>query len=182
MGDKFRQLSNKHIEFISRQSLFFVGTAADDGLINVSPKGLDSLRVIDESRVAWLNLTGSGNESAAHVAENGRMTIMFCSFDRQPMILRLFGKARVIHHRDERWDELIHLFPPHPAPRQVFEMDINMVLTSCGYGVPLYELKQERGTLAKWAVNKGPDGIEDYWREKNRLSLDEKPTGIFEDV
>lgn len=182
MGDKYKQLNKKHIEFISRQSLFFVGTAASDGLINVSPKGLDSLRVIDESRVVWLNLTGSGNESAAHVAENGRMTIMFCSFDRQPLILRLFGNALVVHQRDKRWTDLINLFPPHPGPRQIFEMNINMVLSSCGYGVPLYDLQQQRTTLTKWAANKGPHGIEDYWREKNRLSLDEKPTGIFEDV
>ncbi len=179
MGDKYQQLSEKHIDFISRQSLFFVGTAASDGLINVSPKGMDSFRVIDESRVMWLNLTGSGNESAAHVAENSRMTIMFCSFDRQPMILRLYGEATVVHIHDEHWKALVQRFPPHPGPRQIFDLKINMVLSSCGYGVPLYELKEERQTLTRWAEKKGRDGIEEYWREKNMLSLDEKPTKIL---
>lgn len=180
MGDRFHQLNDKHIDFISRQSLYFVGTAARDGLINVSPKGMDSFRVIDETKVIWLNLTGSGNESAAHVSAFNRMTIMFCSFDRQPMILRLFGEATVVHRRDERWNDLVRNFPPQTGARQIFELDIKMVLTSCGYGVPLYELKEERQTLNKWAEKKGLDGIEEYWREKNMLSLDGKPTRILD--
>ena len=179
MGEKYKQLSDSHIKFISKQSMFFVGTAAAQGLINVSPKGMDTFRVIDESKVIWLNLTGSGNESATHVAESNRMTIMFCSFDIQPMILRLFGEASVIHPRDERWNELIDYFPAHPGARQIFELDINMVLRSCGFGVPLYELKGERSILSKWAEDKGQDGIEEYWRERNQESLEHKSTGIM---
>ena len=111
MGDRFEKLSDKHIDFISRQHVFFVGTAADEGFINVSPKGMDTFRVIDETSVAWMNLTGSGNETAAHVLENGRMTVMFCSFEKQPIILRLYGHASVVHPADDQWTELLGLFP-----------------------------------------------------------------------
>src|SRR5210317_282022 len=116
--------------------MYFVATAGAEGMVNLSPKGMDSLRVLDDATVAWLNLTGSGNESAAHVLENGRMTIMFCSFGKQPLIMRLYGRARVVHRRDEEWARLLDLFPEYPSARQVFVMDIQMVQTSCGYGVP----------------------------------------------
>lgn len=182
MADRYPALEEDHIRFIGKQHLFFVGTAGSDGYINVSPKGMDSFRVIGPLEVAWLNLTGSGNESAAHVLENGRMTVMFCSFDKQPLIMRLYGQARVIHPRDEEWEALSGLFPDSVGARQVFRLVLDLVQTSCGYGVPRFDLKSERQTLTKWASQKGPEGIDQYWREKNTVTLDGKPTGIFGDI
>ena len=179
MAERFEKLEDKHIEFIGRQHIFFVGTAGAEGFVNVSPKGMDSLRVIDSGTVAWLNLTGSGNETAAHVLENGRMTIMFCSFDKQPLIMRLYGQAQAVHPRDSRWEELSERLPSYTGARQFFVLDVEMVQTSCGYAVPFYELKGERSTLTKWADNHGPKGIQQYWNDKNTLSLDGKNTGIF---
>lgn len=179
MADRFSQLDEKHIAFIQNQHIYFVGTAGKEGFVNVSPKGMDSFRVIDETKVVWLNLTGSGNETAAHVLENQRMTVMFCSFDKQPQILRLYGNANVIHQRDEKWSEAIALFPDYVGARQLFELDISLVQTSCGYAVPFYEHKGERPTLRKWADNHGREGIEKYWKKKNILSLDDKETGIL---
>jgi len=182
MAERFSSLQNEHIRFIREQHLFFVGTAGGEGFINVSPKGMDTFRVTGPSEVVWLNLTGSGNESAAHVAENGRMTIMFCSFGKQPLIMRLYGQARVIHPRDVDWPALLDLFPADVGARQVFRLAVELVQTSCGYAVPRYDLRGERPTLSKWAAQKGLDGIEQYWRDKNTLSLDGKATGLFEDV
>ncbi len=181
MGDQFEALTDKHIDFISDQHLFFVGTAAADGYVNVSPKGMDTFRVIDASRVVWLNLTGSGNETAAHVRQNNRMTVMFCSFDKHPRILRLYGTAAVIHPRDPEWAEFIERFPEYLGARQLFDLSIELVLSSCGYAVPQYELVGDRQTLTKWADNRGRDGIKAYWQERNTESLDQRPTGIVED-
>lgn len=180
MGQKFTQLETKQIEFIQKQHLFFVGTAGAAGRVNVSPKGMDTLRVIDNQRVVWLNLTGSGNESAAHVAENGRMTLMFCSFERAPLILRLYGQAQVLHPRDEQWGSYLALFPAYAGARQLFELTIDLVQTSCGFAVPFFEYTGERETLASWADQKGEEGLTQYWHEKNQLSLDEQPTYIFD--
>ncbi len=182
MSERFERLNDKHIEFIKSQHLYFVGTAATEGRINVSPKGLDSFRIINNNTVAWLNLTGSGNETAAHILENPRMTVMFCSFNKQPLILRLYGKSTVHHTRDDRWSELYSLFPDSPGARQIFELKIDLVQTSCGYAVPLYELKNERPTLTKWVEKKGSKEVQNYWKEKNMVSLDGKQTAIFEDV
>lgn len=179
MAERFTRLDEKLKAFIRAQHLYFVGTAGAQGHVNVSPKGMDSFRILDDSTVVWLNLTGSGNETAAHVLENGRMTVMFCSFDKQPLIMRLFGLATVIHPRDARWAELSALFPAHPGARQVFVLALELVLTSCGYGVPYYRLEGERPTLTKWAENRGEAGIRDYWAEKNTKSIDGKDTGIF---
>ena len=178
MAEQFERLEDEHVQFIGRQQLFFVGTAGTEGRVNISPKGMDSFRVVAPDRVAWLNLTGSGNETAAHVLENGRMTILFCSFERQPLIMRLYGVARAIHPRDQRWQELEQLFPDYPGGRQVFEMDLELVQTSCGYAVPHYQYQGERDTLVKWSEKRGQSGIETYWRERNGVSLDGKDTGI----
>ena len=120
MAEKFPALTEEHVAFIRKQFLFFVGTAGAEGHVNVSPKGMDTFRITHPSEVIWLNLTGSGNESAAHVLENGRMTVMFCSFDKQPLIMRLYGQASVIHPRDDDWTRLIGLFPDHAGARQIF--------------------------------------------------------------
>jgi hypothetical protein len=180
MAERFPALQDQHIRFIREQHLFFVGTAGSEGYINVSPKGMDTFRVTGPSQVVWLNLTGSGNESAAHVAENGRMTIMFCSFGKQPLIMRLYGQATVVHPRDDTWPALLGLFPADVGARQIFQLRLDLVQTSCGYAVPRYELKGERPTLTKWAQQKGPDGITQYWHEKNTVSLDGRATAIFE--
>jgi hypothetical protein len=178
VAEQFERLEDEHVQFIGRQQLFFVGTAGTEGRVNISPKGMDSFRVVAPDRVAWLNLTGSGNETAAHVLENGRMTILFCSFERQPLIMRLYGVARASHPRDQRWRELEQLFPDYPGGRQVFEMDLDLVQTSCGYAVPHYQYQGERDTLVKWSEKRGQSGIETYWRERNGVSLDGKDTGI----
>ncbi|MEJ2680692.1 MAG: pyridoxamine 5'-phosphate oxidase family protein, partial [Gammaproteobacteria bacterium] len=149
---------------------------------NVSPKGMDSFRLISDSKVVWLNLTGSGNETAAHVLEQGRMTIMFCSFDKQPLILRLYGQANVIHPRDHEWAHLAKLFPAHMGARQLFEVNLTLVQTSCGYAVPYYNFVGERPTLTAWTEHKGHEGIHRYWREQNATSLDGKNTGILDDT
>lgn len=178
MAKQFDELLPEHTDFINAQHLFFVGSAGAEGFVNVSPKGMDSLRVLGPNRLIWLNLTGSGNETAAHVLENGRMTIMFCSFDKQPLILRVYGRAEVIHPRDNSWDDLADHFPDYLGARQIFDLGIELVQTSCGFAVPYYDFQGERDTLTNWASKKGADGLEEYWMEKNQLSLDGKTTGI----
>ncbi|MEH6686868.1 MAG: pyridoxamine 5'-phosphate oxidase family protein [Halopseudomonas sabulinigri] len=178
MSQKYAELQAEHRDFIAEQHLFFVGSAAADGMVNVSPKGMDSLRVLGPNRLVWLNLTGSGNETAAHVLELPRMTIMFCSFDKQPLILRVYGKAEVVYPDHPKWPELIQQFPQYTGARQLFDLDIELVQTSCGFAVPFYEFKAERDTLTKWADGRGKDGVEAYWSEKNLLSLDGKDTGM----
>lgn len=159
--------------------MFFVGTAGVDGRVNVSPKGLDSLRILDSRKLVWVNYTGSGNETAAHILESNRMTLMFCAFEGAPNIVRLYGKAQMIYPRDSEWSGLIELFPPVPGSRQIFSMDIDSVATSCGYSVPKMDFVEERDTLEKWAEKKGPDGVEQYWHEHNVKSIDGRPTNIF---
>lgn len=179
MAERHPQLLDDHIAFIQRQHLFFVATAGAEGSINLSPKGMDSLRVLSPRRVAWLNLTGSGNETATHLRENSRMTLMLCSFNKQPLILRLYGEARTVYPRDDDWQELAALFPDFTGARQIFDVQLSLVQTSCGYAVPHYSFDSERKTLDKWALNKGRDGVEAYWSEKNQTSLDGLPTGIL---
>jgi len=182
MAERFNQLNEKQIEFIKQQRIFFVGTAGAEGTVNVSPKGMDTLRVVNEHQVVWLNLTGSGNETSAHVQENGRMTIMFCSFAKQPLILRLYGQANVIHPRDSIWQELSSLFDEYVGARQFFQLNLDLVLTSCGHAVPFFEYRGERDLLRKSAERRGQAGIEEYWREKNQISLDGKPTNILKNA
>ncbi len=179
MGKLYTQLNGELTEFIRRQKIFFVGTAAADGRVNVSPKGLDTLSVLTEDRVVWLNLTGSSNETAAHLRENDRITLMFCAFEGDPLILRLYGHARTFHPHDAEWDSLITLFPAIPGARQLIDVSVDLVQTSCGFGVPFFEFKAEREQLEKWAEKKGPEGVRQYWVEKNRMSLDGRPTGII---
>ena len=181
MAERFSQLNDKHIDFINRQHMYFVGSAAADGFVNVSPKGMDSLRVLGPNRLIWLNLTGSGNETAAHLLEIPRMTIMFCSFDKQPLILRIYGTATAVHPRDGAWGQLSSQFPDYTGARQVFDLDIELVQTSCGYAVPHYEHKGDRQTLDNWADKKGREGIQAYWEEKNTRSLNDRETGILVD-
>lgn len=178
MGQQYSQLSEQHIRFIAHQRIFFVGTATAESRVSVSPKGMDSLRVLDPGRVVWLNVTGSGNETSAHVQHNPRMTIMFCAFDGDPLIMRLYGTAKVIHNGDPEWADLFPLFKPLPGARQLFDVTIDLVQTSCGMAVPRLALVEDRELLNDWAVKKGPDGIAQYWAEKNQSTIDGIPTNI----
>lgn len=180
MGKRYDALTESDIDFIGKQMIFFTGTAAADGRVNVSPKGMDSLRVLSPTRVVWLNLTGSGNETAAHVQLDPRMTIMFCSFEGAPLILRLYGNAKAIHQNDAAWGELYPLLKPLPGARQIFDLSIDLVQTSCGFGVPFFDYAGEREPLNAWATRKGADGLQRYWAEKNQLSIDGLPTHIVE--
>lgn len=178
MGKRYSEIPAKLRQFIQAQKIFFVGTAGAKGRVNISPKGMDSLRILDANRVVWLNVTGSGNETAAHVQENPRMTLMFAAFESDPMILRLYGQAKSIHHTDAAWSELFPLFPALPGARQLFDLTIDLVQTSCGMGVPLLDYAGDRDNLNNWATKKGTDGVEKYWRDKNQVSLDGQPTHI----
>lgn len=178
MGKRYQALETAHIDFIRRQHIFFVATAAWEGTVNLSPKGLDSLRVLNKNRIIWLNVTGSGNETSAHVQQNPRMTIMFCAVEDKPLILRAYGQARVIHPKDSDWSLLYPRFNPLPGARQIFDLDIELVQTSCGMGVPLFDFVGQREELIEWGEHKGEDGIKEYWRDKNQASLDGLPTNI----
>lgn len=178
MAHRFAKLSDKHIEFINAQKIFFVGTATADSRVNVSPKGMDSFRVLGNSRVAWLSVTGSGNESSAHVQQDPRMTIMFCAFDGPPLVLRLYGVAKVVHRTDPDWNELFCRFVPLPGARQIFDVTVDLVQTSCGMAVPYFSYTGDRELLSDWAEKKGVEGIKRYWEEKNQTSIDGIPTHV----
>ena len=167
-------------KFIEAQNVFFVATAASDGRVNLSPKGMDSLRVLGTNRIVWLNLTGSGNETAAHMLEHSRMTLMFCAFSGDALILRTYGMATVCHPGDDNWNELADLFPKLAGSRQIFELTIDLVQTSCGTGVPFMDFQSQRADkeLVPYFDELGIDGTRAFWDRKNTVSLDGKPTGI----
>lgn len=179
MAQRYSEISDKLKQFIENQKIFFVGTATADSRVSISPKGMDSLRVLGKNRVAWLNVTGSGNETAAHIQENPRSTIMFAAFEGDPMILRLYGDAKVIHKYDPEWNELFSFFNPIPGARQIFDLAVDLVQTSCGMAVPFFDYAGEREQLRNWAIKKGEEGLKMYWQEKNQVSLDGKPTNIM---
>ena len=180
MAKFYEGITDELKQFIAEQHLFFVATAPENGRINLSPKGMDCFQVLDPNRVAYLNVTGSGNETAAHLLQNSRMTIMFCSFGKRPLVLRLYGQGQAIHAYDAEWDEMSVHFEPLPGARQIYVMAVASVQTSCGFAVPLYDFQGERETLRKWAVTKGEDGLQGYREEKNVASIDGDPTFLFE--
>lgn len=181
MAKFYEDLNETLIKFINKQKVFFVATAATDGRINLSPKGYDSLRILGPTRIAWLNLTGSGNETAAHLIDQNRLTLMFCAFEDPPLILRVYGSAKTIHLDEPGWSELYEGFEDFVGARQIFDVTVQSVQTSCGFGVPLFEFAGERKKLLDSAAKKGSDGIADYWAEKNLMSIDGKPTGMPHD-
>lgn len=181
MAKQFDAFDDTHRDFIAEQPVFFVGTAAPEGRVNVSPKGMDSLRVLGPNRLIWVNVTGSGNETAGHLRAANRMTIMWCSFDARPMILRAYGRARTLHPRDADFDALAAQLPPLPGTRQIFDMSVEMVQTSCGYAVPFMSFDKERPVLRHWAEAKGPDGLHEHWRTRNQTTIDDLPTGVLTD-
>ena len=180
MGKQYLEISDKNTRFINEQKIFFVGTATNESRINISPKGMDSFKVLGPNRVVWLNVTGSGNETAAHIQEHDRMTIMFLAFDGSPNTLRLYGQAKVIHKNDEQWDELISHFDSLPGARQIFDMSVDLVQNSCGMSVPLYTYEEDRNQLNNWANNQGEEGIKKYWEKKNQKTIDGLETKILE--
>jgi len=180
MGKFYTEIPDHQQEFIKKQHMFFVATAplGANGHINLSPKGMDSFRVLSANRVAYMDIVGSGNETSAHTLENGRITFMFCAFEGPPIILRLYGKGYPVIPGDAEWEELALNFELVMSTRQIIVADIDMVQTSCGYVVPYYEYTGERDTMEKWVANKGIEGLEVYKAEKNLVSIDGLPTAL----
>jgi hypothetical protein len=145
MGQQYTELNDTLIDFIEQQKLYFIGTATASSRVNISPKGMDSLCVLNKNRVIWLNLTGSGNETAAHIEDMSRMTIMFAAFEGNPLILRLYGKAKAVHQNDAEWEALYAHFDPSVGARQIFDLTIDLVQSSCGMAVPFFDYVEERG-------------------------------------
>lgn len=176
MGQVLDEINEVMTTWMEDQPIFFVASApSDGGHVNVSPKGHDSFRVLGPLSVAYLDLTGSGAETIAHVRENGRLTVMFCAFQGPPRVLRLFGTGLSHQVGTARFDELVSRFPDLPGTRAIVELEIERIQSSCGYAVPFMELVEERPTLQQWARRKGPDGLAEYWSEKNRTSIDGLP-------
>lgn len=180
MAKVFDRITDELQKFILRQHLFFVATAPlnPTGHVNLSPKGMDSFRMLSPNQVAYLDLTGSGNETSAHLQENGRITFMFCAFEGPPLILRLYGRGNTILPTAPNWQPLADLFPAIPGMRQIIVADIDRVQTSCGSGVPFYEFQEQRETIVKWAEQKGEAGLKTYWQQKNCESIDGLPTPL----
>ncbi|WP_373526086.1 pyridoxamine 5'-phosphate oxidase family protein [Nostoc sp.] len=174
MAKIFDCITEELQDFIAAQQLFFVGSAplSPTGHVNLSPKGFDCLRILSPNQVAYLDLTGSGNETSAHLQENGRITFMFCAFAEPPCILRLFGQGNTILPSSPDWNSLYSLFSPIPGTRQIIVADIQKVQTSCGFGVPLYEYQGQRQILVNWASKRGEEGVREFQQQKNLVSLD----------
>lgn len=177
MGKLFPDIDERNTRFMLAQKVFFVATAplSDDGLVNCSPKGLESFAVLDPKTVAYLDLVGSGIETVSHLRENGRIVFMFCAFEGPPRILRLHGRGEVIEPGDEDWEALAAHYPHYPSARCIVRARIHRVADSCGYGVPQYRFESEREQLGAWANKRGAEGLETYKRENNQKSLDGLP-------
>lgn len=180
MAKFYTELNDGLRQFIAAQHVFFNASAPNQGRINVSPKGLDTFRILSDKRVAYLDLTGSENETAAHVVENGRLTLMFCSFEDKPSILRLYGQGRIVQPRDPQWPELHAHFQTIPGERQIILLDIESIMTTCGFAVPLYEYKGQRTLLSDWSCKMGEERLNEYRRERNQQSIDGLPTYLEE--
>ena len=165
--------------------MFFTGSAAPGARVNISPRGTEALRVLTPNAVAYLDQTGSGNETAAHLRADGRLTLMFCAFEGPPMILRLYGRGRVLPRGGAEYARLLAAEfggAEPPGARQIVALDVDLVQTSCGFGVPLFEYGGERASLTRWAEAKGEAWLEAYRREKNARSMDGLPTGFLDEA
>ena len=180
MAKFYDALTPALMRFIEEQPIFFVATAPDQGRVNLSPKGMDTLRCLGPTSVAYLDLTGSGNESSAHIEENQRLTIMCCSFSPEPLILRLYGQGEVIRPRSTQWPQYIEPFEALPGTRQIIALKIEQVQTSCGFAVPRMDYQGDRPKLQDWAEKKGEEGLREYWQEQNQWSIDGLPTHLLE--
>lgn len=182
MAKQFPELTPEHQDWIAQQRIFFTATATEASRVNLSPREGSAFRVVDAKTVIYLDRTGSGNETAAHLRADGRMTIMFCAVEGSPQILRLYGQGCVWRSGSADYERLLAAHFDGSAPpgaRQIVQLDLDLAQTSCGFGVPLFAFERERDVLTRWATAKGPDGVEAYWREKNMTSIDGLPTGIF---
>lgn len=177
MGKTYEEISPELAAWVAQQALFFVGTAplSTDGHVNISPKGLDTLRVLGRRRVAYLDLTGSGAETIAHLRENGRIVLMFCAFGGPPKIVRLHGCGTVVTPASKEWPELSAHFPDHIGARSIMDVEVTRVSDSCGYGVPTFSQPEQRVALRRWSENKGAEGLPAYRRQKNARSIDGLP-------
>jgi Pyridoxamine 5'-phosphate oxidase len=176
VSQTYESIDEATAEFIAAQHVFFVASApTDGGHVNLSPKGLDTLRVLGPNRIAYLDLTGSGVETIAHLRQNGRITLMFCAFDGPPRIVRLYGSGQVHALGEPGYDELIDLFPQHPGARAVIVVDVERVADSCGYAVPKLTFAADRDVLTRWAARKSDDDLVEYRRLKNAESIDGLP-------
>jgi Pyridoxamine 5'-phosphate oxidase len=181
MAKFYDHIEPAHAAFIAQQHIFFTASAAATGRVNISPRGADAFRVLGPDAVAYLDQTGSGNETAAHLRASGRLTIMFCGFENVPMILRLYGQGRSLWRGTPEYADLLETAYANqepPGARQIIRLEVEMVQTSCGYGVPLFDYKEDRPTLLRWAATKGEDGVAAYWHEKNTRSIDGFDTGL----
>ena len=177
MGKTFETIDERLADFLTAQHVFFVATAPSggDGHVNLSPKGLDAFRVLDPSTVAYLDLTGSGVETIAHLRDNGRITLLFCAFEGPPKIVRLYGRGEAVLASDPRFAELAARFPSLPGIRSVIVVRLERIADSCGYAVPRYRYAGERDQLIAWAERKGETGLETYRAERNARSIDGLP-------
>jgi hypothetical protein len=185
MGKQFAHIEQDHREFIEQQHIFFNASAASHGRVNVSPRDVAALRILDDHTVIYLDRTGSGNETAAHLLADGHLTLMFCAFEGRPLILRLYGRGRVVARHSAEYGDLLAAHYGGievPGARQVVRLDVDLVQTSCGMNVPFYNYVGERDQLTRWAEAKGEPALEQYRREKNSASIDGLPTGMFETV
>jgi len=184
MAKQFPRIEPAHRDFIGRQHVFFTASAAAATRVNVSPRSTTALRIVDDRTVAYLDLTGSGNETAAHLLADGRLTLMFCAFAGPPLILRLYGRGRALGRASAGYAGLLAAQYGGVEPigaRQIVVLDVDLVQTSCGFGVPLFEHHGERASLDRWAEAKGEDGLKAYRREQNTFSMDGLPTGLAEE-
>jgi hypothetical protein len=184
MGQQFSSIEDRHREFIAKQHIFFVATAAPDSRVNLSPKGMNCLRVLGANEVAYLDVTGSGSETAAHLraCADGRLTIMFCAFEGPPNILRLHGRGQSLARGSAGYAAMLQHFEELPGARQIIRLTVDLLQTSCGMGVPLFGYKGDRAALNSWATRLGPEGLRKYWRQKNQRSIDGLPTGFDPDA
>lgn len=184
MAKLYDEITAELQEFIGKQQMFFVGSAplSGDGHVNLSPKGIDCFRVLGPRRVGYMDFTGSGNETAAHLLENGRITFMFCAFEGPPNILRLYGTGYAVLPGQAEWEELAPAFTLYAGTRQIIVADVARVQTSCGFGVPRYSFVGQRDLMFKWAEARGAEGIAQYQQKNNRTSIDGLPTPLAEQV
>lgn len=184
MAQQFPSIEDRHRAFIEKQHIFFVASAAPTGRVNISPKGMNSFRVLGPNEVAYLDVTGSGSETAAHLhaSEDQRLTIMFCAFDGPPTILRLYGRGASLLRGSAAYSSLLPHFEALPGARQIIHLDVDLVQTSCGMGVPTFDYREERQELKRWAMRKDEEDLRKYWRLKNMKSIDGLPTGFDPDA
>ena len=177
MGKVYPEINERIAKFIRKQRVFFVATSprADDGLVNLSPKGLEGLAILGPNRVAYLDMVGSGIETVAHLRENGRIVLMFCSFEGPPNIVRLHGRGEVVEPGDDGWEALAENFSSYVNTRSIICIDVTRISDSCGFGVPLYEYTGDRRQLHEWSAKSNAEEIAQYKQDNNHESLDGLP-------